>query len=205
MLNPDPNCIACGNHVWSFTPEEMQEGKGLCRDCKIASRKAELDALTAYFGGDPVLPLSKVCDAVTSWARCIEAMNKEEKTANAHVEEIARRLSITHLNQAPTLDWSTATDLQRAPFVARAQKMFDAGIRAMWVGGPQGARYFEVLQPILIDIRKSALLWRLLYQGQKVRNVKCAIHKGHLAMHQWMGSPSEGEKPCACNGTGWLP
>ncbi len=48
-----------------------------------------------------------------------------------------------------------------------------------------------------IDIRKSNLLYRLLYLGEPLRTVPCPIHRG-----RWQG----GLEPCTqCQGTGWLP
>lgn len=63
--------------------------------------------------------------------------------------------------------------------------------------------YHQYLTQIGIDIEKSNLLWRLLYNGQKLRTKMCPIHKGH-----WSGCAPE---PCpegCSNGidiTGWLP
>ena len=70
----------------------------------------------------------------------------------------------------------------------------------------QGAQYHEVLHRVFTDMRKSALLWRLIYAGEKFRTVKCPEHKGHLNMGEWIGDGSRGG-PCThgCQGTGWLP
>lgn len=63
--------------------------------------------------------------------------------------------------------------------------------------GTQGKNYHSVLFQIERDIRKSNLLARLLYGGQKLRTQACPIHKGK---YNGEGDCSEG-----CEGTGWLP
>ncbi|MFO0579096.1 MAG: FHA domain-containing protein [Polyangia bacterium] len=66
-----------------------------------------------------------------------------------------------------------------------------------------GATYAAILPAILTDIRKSNLLYRLIYRGQPLRKRPCPQHRGH-----WSGWSSE---PCphgcsdGMNVTGWLP
>ncbi len=54
-----------------------------------------------------------------------------------------------------------------------------------------------------IDLRKSNLLWRLIYGGESLRSRECPTHKG-----RWSGMAWNGDE-CACAGggciTGWLP
>lgn len=59
----------------------------------------------------------------------------------------------------------------------------------------QGSRYHNVLRLVERDIRKSNLLGRLLYLGEKLRTVQCPTHNG-----RWTG-----DGDCACQGTGWMP
>jgi hypothetical protein len=61
----------------------------------------------------------------------------------------------------------------------------------------------EALNVLQIPIRKSNMLWRLIYLGQQVRTEKCPIHQGH-----WMGyGECENDPPCNSGWdiTGWLP
>jgi len=52
-----------------------------------------------------------------------------------------------------------------------------------------------------IGMAKSALLGRLM-RGEEVRRRPCPRHKGRM----WcMWGLEEAMKPCACEGTGWLP
>lgn len=64
-------------------------------------------------------------------------------------------------------------------------------------GGSHGAGYASALDAILLDIRKSSLLARLIYGGEKLRTRKCPEHKG-----VWSGID-----PCehGCGETGWVP
>ncbi len=62
-----------------------------------------------------------------------------------------------------------------------------------------GSEYYLHLRNIMIDIRKSNLLWRLIYVGEKVRTEPCPIHN-----KKWSGINLDG---CfyGCGETGWLP
>lgn len=65
---------------------------------------------------------------------------------------------------------------------------------------------YEAARIMFIDIRKSNLLWRLMYAGEPVRDEPCPDHKG-----RWSGCMLPQDTPCkgACmfegNVTGWLP
>lgn len=50
-----------------------------------------------------------------------------------------------------------------------------------------------------LAIRKSSLLWRLIYGGEPLRTERCPTHWG-----VWSGLPSFGND-CECDLTGWLP
>jgi hypothetical protein len=62
---------------------------------------------------------------------------------------------------------------------------------------------------VFLQIRKSNLLWRLIYAGETLREQQCPVHKGHWSGCRW------DKDNCACqslqNGkvasdvTGWLP
>lgn len=66
-----------------------------------------------------------------------------------------------------------------------------------------GHTYYMHLNTIMRDIMKSNLLYRLIYEGQKLRSVPCPTHQG-----SWSGCVPE---PCpdgcsdGSNVTGWLP
>lgn len=61
----------------------------------------------------------------------------------------------------------------------------------------QGEAYWEHLHHILIDVQKSNLLYRLIYQGEPLRSKKCPEHNG-----RWSGL---GVCQHGCDLTGWIP
>jgi hypothetical protein len=63
-----------------------------------------------------------------------------------------------------------------------------------------GHAYYKELGHINIDIAKSYLLARLLYEDQPLRTEKCPVHKGH-----WEGQ-TQLMRGCTygCDGSGWL-
>lgn len=63
-----------------------------------------------------------------------------------------------------------------------------------------GHIYFEFLNLIRIDIRKSNLLGRLLYAKEPIRTRICPIHKGHFNAEAMFFEKC----PLLCDGTGWL-
>jgi hypothetical protein len=62
----------------------------------------------------------------------------------------------------------------------------------------RGVRRFRMNR---IDMAKSALLGRLM-RGEELRRRPCPKHKG-VMWCSW--GIDEAMKPCACEGTGWLP
>lgn len=63
--------------------------------------------------------------------------------------------------------------------------------------------FMEVIPwgPLRVSIRKSNLLYRLLYKGEALRSSPCPAHKG-----KWsgLGSFDEPDCPHGCGFTGWL-
>jgi len=56
----------------------------------------------------------------------------------------------------------------------------------------------------ILSIKKSNLLYRMIYLGEEPRDVPCPLHRG-----KWSGCKEPGycacQKPDECNVTGWLP
>lgn len=67
-------------------------------------------------------------------------------------------------------------------------------------GIKHGHIYFEFLNLIRIDIRKSNLLGRLLFAREPLRTRMCPTHKGHFNAEAMFFEKC----PLLCDGTGWL-
>lgn len=81
------------------------------------------------------------------------------------------------------------------------QTWFD--IRARGLSADAG---YEQLR-MLTDLRKSALLGRLIYGGEKLREVKCPQHDGRWSGLEFgpHGNSPGNVCPHGCGLTGWLP
>lgn len=104
-----------------------------------------LDRLSKHFK-EPVMPMSKYCKALSTWARIVENKFFKENEDKSYHEQ--RNYPYAHLTR------------------------------------------------IMVNIRKSNLLYRLLYKGEELRKESCPEHKGKWGMSH---------VHCACGGTGWLP
>lgn len=184
MKNPPDQTSWCGRvphrefvfqdatHAMSATGSRLQ----LCPQCAEAMHDAlravtfppasgtpdagaekMLEQLSKHYR-QPVLPLNRFCDAITTWMRAIEQNNTEEEARREH----------------PLGRWRPEDQ--------------------------HGHSYWQHLGKIKTDIRKSGLLYRLLFKGEKLRTRRCPVHRGH----QMLG-PSKEACPHGCGFTGWLP
>jgi hypothetical protein len=70
----------------------------------------------------------------------------------------------------------------------------------------QRRRFVDGIRHVFLQIRKSNLLWRTIYRGERLRTEPCPEHRG-----RWSGCALPEETDCkgACsfggNVTGWLP
>jgi hypothetical protein len=79
---------------------------------------------------------------------------------------------------------------------------FRSGVNgARWGEGASERGMVVVYGPREVDMRKSALLGRLM-RGEEVRRRPCPRHRGRMWCSWGM---DEATRPCPCDGTGWLP
>jgi hypothetical protein len=122
------------------------------------------------------------------------ACTKENPEVVGHIEELKRIL------EAPVV-------LPVGEYCAALRNWAQAiaeGVRDNGKDNAQGGDYTHLLHRIMIDIEKSALLNRLIYNGGVFRTQKCPTHKGRLNMAEWIGNPYEPLCEHRCDGTGWL-
>lgn len=126
-------------------------------------------------------------------------MNPNDKLTPEQAEEMLMRLT-RHFNE-PVLPMSKYC----AAFQTWAEVVERACTDPTLMRDPEyprrqyGHAYHEHLRYILLDIRKSNLLGRMLYGGEPLRTEKCPEHGGH-----WDGQSMLLGCRHGCDGTGWL-
>jgi len=157
-----------------------------------AEANAMLEALRKHFG-EPVLPISRYCDALRTWQ-----MAWHERAARFVAEAYP---GIDDEGSAPEAR-AAAQRLRSDDFfhgrpTGASEERINDRIHA--IGATRAAADID---SVFLKIRKSNLLWRLLYNGQPLRTTLCPLHKG-----KWSGCFLK--EPCDCedngNVTGWLP
>ena len=127
-----------------------------------AAQAEELLRALAEFYREPVMPISRYCNALETWVGCIQMNNG----------------------------------------------LYPSGMRPEGFAMPDrgdghGASYVAILPGMLKDLRKSNLLYRLLYRGQPLRKRPCPQHRGHWS--GWSKDPCPHGCSDGMNLTGWLP
>ena len=67
-----------------------------------------------------------------------------------------------------------------------------------------GSMYAPFIRHAFVDIEKSGLLSRLIYNQEEKREYMCPEHEGEIEVAIWMGHPDVDPCPHGCEGTGWL-
>lgn len=169
-----------------------------CKDLmmdKLTDEQAEamLQQLSRHFR-EPVLPVSRYCGALETWSRCIGERTirlQKELLPNFHdwdndakkYTEAAAEQRREFKNADPSLGNPQPLPRDRALAQLHRHEEF--------------ARRVEF---VFLQIRKSNLLARIIYEGEKLRTKMCPEHKG-----EWSGIESSGNIcPHKCQLTGWI-
>ena len=137
-------------------------------------------AMASAKAREPVLPVSTYCKAISTWLR----LKKERIQAECRETEA----SLEPLEEAASRDFEDVKKEASIGFLMRKRHRLRDTI--------------HLLRSVEIDIRKSGMLYRMLYLGEKLRTKKCPVHKGKMDTGMW--TLRQGEV-CACQGSGWLP
>jgi hypothetical protein len=163
--------------------------------------EAMLTALSRYYS-QPVMPIERYCKALETWAdaladrtrRLTESLYpgiydrvKEPFSAEAD----ARSYAAWKLHEAEKkVDRNDG--LPRSP---RDQSLQELRAQEAFLGQ---------IHFVFTQIRKSNLLNRLLYQGQKLRTRMCPVHQGRWSGCAWEALPCGCQNGAGANVTGWL-
>lgn len=165
------------------------------RDAEIAAgqdltpEEAErlLVRLFGYYK-EPVMPISRYCTGLRAWETAIQ--------------ERARSLC---QKLYPKMQGSTSAPETKADYALYLEERQQGSRVSARLADVSDLRRFEdaaeAVHHVFLMIRKSSLLDRLLYGGEKLRTRKCPQHEG-----TWSGLEHNGNIcPHGCHLTGWLP
>lgn len=149
--------------------------------------EALLKVLSRHYG-QPVMPVSRYCEALQTWGHAIGHRARRRTDALFPGLESADKT----LRQAATTAYGQALQ-GKPPSEVASHRDFLAWKR--------GVELSESVRDVFLQIRKSNLLARLLYGGEKLRTEMCPEHKG-----VWSGLEGLRNRcPHGCQLTGWIP
>jgi len=138
----------------------------------------------------------------------------EKKLSDEEAKEMLKRLS-EHFGEPvmPAGQYCAALNLWAAALRGKVERL-EAAMREPGHSASDEHKHCKefanMVGHVFMQIYKSNLLHRLIYQGESLRTEMCPIHKG-----VWSGCVPPDENPCACqktqsggtgsNVTGWLP
>ena len=194
---------------------------------KLTDEQAEamLKQLSRHFH-EPVLPASRYCKSLDTWGRCIgeraDHLRKElfpnfhdwaepkpdekgiprsertpkAKAQQAEYEVVAAREALQPLIPAGLSVLSKEAAQEVLTIIRRSLTSREERIATL-VGYEHAAHQVD---RTFLAIRKSNLLARLMYSGEKLRETMCPEHKGKWSGIEW----SDSRCPHKCQLTGWV-
>jgi hypothetical protein len=140
------------------------------------------------------MPISKYCEAFRTWEKCIY-----------------ERVDQAKLELYPGLAKEYSDPEARADFAKYKVEMDDVSkaddFRRPQIYALQGyTTAAHLVSGVSLMVRKSNLLARLLYAGEKLRPTKCPEHKGIWSGIETPASPGYDARVCkhGCHLTGWV-
>lgn len=200
--------VADGKPVAAFTMVAMlsllvREETARMADAVIPEDDAEalLRRLSRHFG-EPVKPIGRYCKGLQDW-ECALRGRAERARAKLFPGIDGDYHRDPTLKEAAEKAWADYQDAKRK-FGNPHKAYHDAGMK------PDERMYaldelwrcedmVREVEHVFLSIRKSNLLARVLYDGEKVRTTQCPEHKG-----KWNGQAMLMGCPHKCGGTGWL-
>jgi len=146
--------------------------------------EAMLERLSAHYKV-PVMPVTRYCDSLRTWRRA------------QHDRATRLRIELFPGIDGPPDDPETQKIKDGYWVWRKGPELGDLNYRLMELRRLEKSTV--ALDDADLQIRKSNLLARLIYGGQKLRTQMCPEHKG-----EWTG-PRPDPCPHGCGFTGWLP
>lgn len=162
---------------------------------KLTEEQAEdmLRQLTEHFK-QPVMPVSKYCDAFRTWEKAIY-----DRTDRLKLELYPGLAQM--LGSESEADWAKYKSEMADPSQVEDSRRWRIHNLKGCIGD------VSIVQSVSLMIRKSALLARLLYKGEKLRPTLCPEHQGKWSGLEFPATPGFPARICehGCNLTGWIP
>lgn len=161
---------------------------------KLTDEEAEamLARLSRHYG-EPVMPIDRYCAALSTWGRVIGERlerHREELFPNIKSKDDAKQ-SAAYKAYSEAMDAVDAGNLKPGDDLKRWSALLDLHTDKTLA--------HEVAH-VFLQIRKSNLLARLLYNGEKLRTKMCPEHKGKWTGIEW----GNNRCPPNCQLTGWI-
>jgi hypothetical protein len=162
---------------------------------KLTDDQAEgmLRQLTEHFK-QPVMPISKYCDAFRTWEKAIYARADRLKY------DLYPGMSQVSGPEAEA-DWEKYKNEMADPSTVEIPRRWEIHNLKGFISA------VTQVQSVSTMIRKSSLLARLLYGGEKLRPTMCPEHKGTWSGLEFPAMPGFDARTCehGCNLIGWIP
>lgn len=141
--------------------------------------------LQAYFRS-PVMPIERYCAHLRTWQRAMD-----ERAYDLKTELFPDMMDHSDRAKCEAGYKQYQAELANPP----AERRHDIDQLKRYEATSDQINY------VFLQITKSALLARLIYDGEKLRSTKCPLHKGH-----WSGLEfGSNVCPHGCQLTGWIP
>jgi hypothetical protein len=167
---------------------------------KLTDEQAEamLKQLSRHFR-EPVMPMNRYCEGLQTWATCINerAMRLRDELF-PHINEMDPESKTYARTERAKLQQHEYEVAKKSSLYANGNKPTERDYQLEHLRGFESAA--EQVNYVFLQIRKSNLLARLLYEKETLRKQPCPVHKGKWSGIEW----SDNACPHKCQLTGWI-
>ncbi len=143
---------------------------------------------------EPVMPISRYCKGLRTWHEALEDRAYRKKL------ELFPDLALDY-RADPSLKERAETAHEAYRSALKSADKYTPSLDPRFYDLLSAEKTAESVGHVFLQIRKSDLLFRLLYRGEELRSTPCPEHKG-----RWSGLEHPDNRcPHGCQFTGWLP